>query len=176
MKLPLVYCWSFCSTTKSKNNGTVSQKRHHYNDVIMDSMASQITSLTIVYSGVYSGADQRKTSKLRVTGLCAGNSPGTGEFPAQMASNAGNASIWWRHHYDLETLSSLLALVAGGFRPQRPVMRTLGNFFVVSLNKMLYKQWQKYTKFWRVCAARERQNTLISQFLRETKGPNKTHV
>ena len=38
------------------------------------------------------------TSKLRVTGLCAGNSPGTGEFPAQMASNAENASVWWRHH------------------------------------------------------------------------------
>ena len=39
-----------------------------------------------------------KTSKLRVTGLCAGNSPGTGEFPTQMASNAENVSIWWRHH------------------------------------------------------------------------------
>ena len=26
------------------------------------------------------------------------NSSGTGEFPAQMASNAENASIWWRHH------------------------------------------------------------------------------
>ena len=32
----------------------------HYNDVIMSVMASQITSLTIVYSTVYSGADQRK--------------------------------------------------------------------------------------------------------------------
>ena len=40
----------------------------------------------------------KKTSKLRVTGLCAGNSPGTGEFPAQMASYAENVSIWWRHH------------------------------------------------------------------------------
>ena len=30
----------------------------------------------------------KKTSKLHVTGLCAGNSPGTGEFPAHMASNA----------------------------------------------------------------------------------------
>ena len=39
-----------------------------------------------------------KTSKLRVTGLCAMNSPETGEFPAQMASKAENASIWWRHH------------------------------------------------------------------------------
>ena len=36
----------------------------------------------------------KKTSKLRVTGLCLGNSPGTG----QMASNAENVSIWWRHH------------------------------------------------------------------------------
>ena len=32
----------------------------HYDDVIMDSIASQITSLTIVYSNVYSGADQSK--------------------------------------------------------------------------------------------------------------------
>ena len=32
----------------------------HYNDVIMSVMASQITSLTIVYSTLYSGADQRK--------------------------------------------------------------------------------------------------------------------
>ena len=32
----------------------------HYNDVIISAMASQITSLTIVYSTVYSGADQRK--------------------------------------------------------------------------------------------------------------------
>ena len=64
----------------------------------MGEMGSQITSLTIVYSAVYSGLDKQKTSKLRVTGLCAGNSPATGEFPAQMASNAENVSIWWRHH------------------------------------------------------------------------------
>ena len=40
----------------------------------------------------------KKTSKLRVTGLYAGNSSVTGEFPAQMVSNAENVSIWWRHH------------------------------------------------------------------------------
>ena len=32
----------------------------HYSDIIMGGIASQITSLTIVYSTVYSGADQRK--------------------------------------------------------------------------------------------------------------------
>ena len=40
----------------------------------------------------------KKTSKLRVTGLCEGKSPVTGEFLAQKASNAENVSIWWRHH------------------------------------------------------------------------------
>ena len=40
----------------------------------------------------------KKTSKLCVTGLCEGNSPVTGEFPAQTASNTENVSIWWRHH------------------------------------------------------------------------------
>ena len=52
----------------------------HYSDVIMDTMAAQITSLTIVYSTVYSRHRSKKTSKLHVTGLCAGNWPGTGEF------------------------------------------------------------------------------------------------
>ena len=40
-------------------------------------------------------------SKLRVTGLCEGKSPVTGEFPTQMASNAENVSIWWRPHEKL---------------------------------------------------------------------------
>ena len=40
----------------------------------------------------------KKTSKLRVTGPCEGNSPVTGEFAAQMASNTENVSIWWHHH------------------------------------------------------------------------------
>ena len=40
----------------------------------------------------------KKTSKLRVNGLCVANSAGTGDFPAQRDSNAENASIWWRHH------------------------------------------------------------------------------
>ena len=32
----------------------------HYSDAIMGTIASQITSLTIVYSAIYSDADQRK--------------------------------------------------------------------------------------------------------------------
>ena len=40
----------------------------------------------------------KKISKLRVTGLCVGNSLVTGEFSAQRASNAENVSSWWRYH------------------------------------------------------------------------------
>ena len=71
--------------------------RLHHNDVTMGSMASQITNITILLGRLF-GRRSKKTSKLRVTGLCAGNLPGTGEFPAQMASSAENVSIWWRHH------------------------------------------------------------------------------
>ena len=40
----------------------------------------------------------KKTSKLRVAGLCQGDSLVTSEFPSQRASNAENGSIWWHHH------------------------------------------------------------------------------
>ena len=39
----------------------------------------------------------KKTSKRRATGLCEGNSPLAGEFPARRTINAENVSIWWRH-------------------------------------------------------------------------------
>ena len=39
----------------------------------------------------------KKTSKLRITGLCEGNPLVTRVFPSQRASNADNVSIWWRH-------------------------------------------------------------------------------
>ena len=52
----------------------------------MSAMAYQITNVSIVYSTVCSGADQWNI--FRVTGLCAGNSPVTGELPAQKASYA----------------------------------------------------------------------------------------
>ena len=70
---------------------------YHYSDVMMGMMSSQITSVSSVYSAVYHRFRRRskKTSKLCVIGVCV-----TGEFPAQMASNAEDVSIWWRHHDD----------------------------------------------------------------------------
>ena len=66
----------------------------------MGAIASQITSFRIVYSTVYSGADQRKHQSSASLAFVRGIHR-TGEFPAQMASNAENVSIWWRHHVGL---------------------------------------------------------------------------
>ena len=69
----------------------------HHSDVIMDVIASQITSLTIVYSTVYSSVDQRKCQSSASLAFVR-RIHRSGEFPAQIASNAKNVSIWWRHH------------------------------------------------------------------------------
>ena len=53
---------------------------HHYGDVIMGGIASQITSLDCLLNRLFR-CRSKKTSKLRVTGLCAGNSPGPKNSP-----------------------------------------------------------------------------------------------
>ena len=55
----------------------------------------------------------KKTPKFRITGLCEGNSPVTGEFPAQKASNAENVSISWRHH---ESVNWILFISGHGYK------------------------------------------------------------
>ena len=59
----------------------------------MGAMSSQITIISIVYSTVCSGANQRKYQSSASLAFFAGNS--------QMASNAENVSIWWRHNIHL---------------------------------------------------------------------------
>ena len=83
----------------------------------------------------------KKTSKLCVTGLCAGNSPVTGEFHGQMASNAENVSIWW-HHHDIFRVTGPLC---GEFTGHRWIPLTkashaeLDIFFALRLNIRLSK-------------------------------------
>ena len=64
-----------------------------YKRRVRPATASQITSFTIVYSTAYSRRRSKKTSKFRVTDLCEENSPVTGEFPSQRASNTETVSI-----------------------------------------------------------------------------------
>ena len=53
-----------------------------------------------------------KTSKLRVTGFCEGNSPATGEFRAHRASNAANVSIWWCPHVSKTCFSHFCCIIS----------------------------------------------------------------
>ena len=54
----------------------------------MSAMTSKITGLTIVYSTIYSGTDQRKHQSSALLALCEGNLPVTVESPAHKASYA----------------------------------------------------------------------------------------
>ena len=61
----MVILWLYClhdriSYTGKMRSSSCWIRVWHYSDVIMGMMASQITGLTIVYSTIYSGADQRK--------------------------------------------------------------------------------------------------------------------
>ena len=68
---------------KSRHNGHDSVSNHQHYHCLLNCLF---------------GRRSKKISKLCVTGLCVGNSPGIGEFPAQMASYEENVPIWWRHH------------------------------------------------------------------------------
>ena len=67
-------------------------------DVIMSAMASQITRLTIVYSPVYSGADQRKHESSVSLAFVRGIHRWPVYSPHKRVSNVENVSIWWRYH------------------------------------------------------------------------------
>ena len=77
------------------------RKQHPYKTLLWRHNGRDGVSYQQPYDGLLNRLFRRrskKASKLRVTGLCAGNSPVTSEFPTQMASNAENVSIWWRRH------------------------------------------------------------------------------
>ena len=69
----------------------------HYIDVIMTTVASQITSLAVVYSIVYSGTDERKHQSSASLALVRGIHRDRW-IPRKRASNTENVPIWWRHH------------------------------------------------------------------------------
>ena len=78
-----IYCTLLYYTLRWRHNGHGGVSNHQPHHCLLNHLVRRRS---------------KKISKLPVTGLCAGNSPGTGEFPAQMASNTENVSSWWRHH------------------------------------------------------------------------------
>ena len=70
----IVFLFAVIVSLQWRHNGRDSVSKHQPYDCLLNSLLKR---------------GSKKTSKVRVTGLCAGNSP---------ASNAENVSIWWRHH------------------------------------------------------------------------------
>ena len=71
---------------------------YHYCDVIMNVMSSQITSLAIVYSTVYSDVDQRKHQSSASLTFVQGIHRWPVNSPHKWPVTRKNVSIWWRHH------------------------------------------------------------------------------
>ena len=85
----------------------------HYDDVIMGAMASQITSHTIVYSAVYSDADQRKHQSSASLSFVWGIHQDRW-IPRTNGQYRGKCFIWWRHHEAL-TMSEICSILGGYF-------------------------------------------------------------
>ena len=81
----------------------------------------------------------KETSKLRVTGLCEGNSPVTGEFIAQRASNAENVSICWRHHAPKRTIRQFLGCTVYADTLRSPMQWCLKGPHWIWIIKRLFK-------------------------------------
>ena len=79
----------------------------------MGAMAFQITSLTSVYSTLYSGADQRKhqssVSLAFVWGLHRSSVNSPHKWPV-----TENVSIWWRHHGRTSPANLKSSSISGG--------------------------------------------------------------
>ena len=98
----------------------------------------------------------KKTTKLRVTGLCEGNSPETGEFSTQRARNAKNVSIWWRHHDDkihvnVQSPTVSMHTAHGNRQPAADDIRNMPCFLIWSMVKLptsitimsIYSLWSR---------------------------------
>ena len=132
----------------------------HCNDVIMTTLASQITGLMIVYSIIYiQGADQRKHQS-SVSLTFTGNSPVTGEFPTQRTSNAENVFVRWRHHVSANTLTehvwdSQKISCENSLSSNPKVDLLLRGLIMRIINDILFSGWIRFSS-----------NTLVSGYLK----------
>ena len=121
----------------------------HYDDVIMGAMASQITSLTIVYSIVYSGTDQRRHQSSASLAFVIHRRP----VPAQMASNAENVFIWWRHH--VTDRRQAIIWTNAGILLIGPLGTNLGEL-LIEINALSFKENAFENVVWKMAATLSR--------------------
>ena len=129
MILSIYSIWILAGNNWNIRRDGVRKQRDHYNDVTMSEIASQITSLTIVYSILHSDADQRKHQSSASLAFVWGSHRGTVNsphkwpvtrkmFPFDDVIMCHALTLWWRHQ--MEICSTLLALCEGN-SPLSPV-------------------------------------------------------
>ena len=110
----LLYDWLWLSKASARIAGSQVHGSYHCSDVKMGTMASQITSLTIVYSTVYSGTDHRKhqssTSPAYVRGVHQWpvNSPHIGPVARKMFPSDDVIMSW--HFVSIKSERSVILL------------------------------------------------------------------
>ena len=82
-------------TLQWRHNGCDSASNHQPHDCLLKLLFSRRSKKT---SKFLTWWRHQMESFVPLLALCEGNSPVTGEFPSQRASNGTNDSIWWRHH------------------------------------------------------------------------------
>ena len=87
--------------------------------------------------------------------LC-GDSPVTGEFPAEMASNAENVSIWWRHHgflrcqqghyefLDFKMISRILVITLKSRKQHNTHIRKIRVNLAIHSEQHFIRNWHLY--------------------------------
>ena len=83
-----VHCLYWCCLQQPNGNLSITLQWHHNERDGVSNHQPHDCLLNRLFRG-----RSQKTLKLRATGLCVGNSPVTGEFPAQRSSNAENVSF-----------------------------------------------------------------------------------
>ena len=83
----------FCRNDKFSSKWQIDQYQHPYYGWIAFAVKHDLISRC----GMALWRHQMETFSTLLA-FCAGNSPETGEFPAQNASDLANVSIWWRHN------------------------------------------------------------------------------
>ena len=103
---------------------------HHYSDVRMGTIASQITSLTIVYSTVYSDADQRKhqssASLAFVWGIHRGPVNSPHKWPVTRKMFPFDNVIMTNHPHNAKLTQSIIPHVLSNILKSRMVTQHLG--------------------------------------------------
>ena len=106
-------------------------------------MAYQINSVSIRFR-----CRSKKTSKLRVTGICEWNSPVTCEFPAQSVSNTENVSIRWRHYEMSQGYQTQLWILNRNWYDHNNINHIWGH---VCQKQVSFIHWLlKYHNYWRL--------------------------